>query len=85
MWPLECAAVVSSASLFRLFLPGGVEDNGTGRRQRRGRPAPAAESVAERQTSRARQRGAEHSVGARGHAQTGQPRHPVFSHQMWVS
>lgn len=56
----------------RFLLSGSYKDNRARRRERRRRSAPAAEPVVQRQTSRARKRGPQHTVGARGHSKTGQ-------------
>lgn len=53
-------------------LPGSDEDNGARRCDQRRSPASATESVVQQQASRARQRGAQHAVAARGHSKTGQ-------------
>ena len=55
-----------------MFPPGRVEDHGAGRGEPGGRPAPPPEPAPNRPAGGAGQRGAEHAVGARGHAETGQ-------------
>lgn len=62
---------------FFLLPPGSDQDNGAGRRESRRRAAPPAEPVAQQQAGGARQRGAQHAVGAQGHSQTG-----PFSHRV---
>ena len=52
--------------------PGRVQDHGAGRGEPRRRPAPAPEPAPRQQAGGAGQRGAEHPVGASGHAETGQ-------------
>lgn len=53
------------------FFKGHIEDTGARWSDQRGCSAQTGESVAGRQTSATRQRSAEHTVGARGHTETG--------------
>lgn len=54
-----------------IFFKGHIEDTGARWSDQRGCSAQTGESVAGRQTSATRQRSAEHTVGARGHTETG--------------
>lgn len=60
------------ACLLLFPFTGSKKDSRARRCERRRRHTPAAEPVVQPRASRARECGAQHSVGARGHSQTGQ-------------
>lgn len=62
---------------FFVLPAGSDQDNGTGWRESRRRPAPPAEPVAQQQAGGARQRSAQHDVGTQSDSQTGQFFHHV--------